>query len=184
MRQFARICTVASQSALEVETLHQVVLEMLGSDSPLDFDHALPLYSDALTDKQIESIQRLLEQKLVHLPGRHVPVVTPIPAVDEGQAPVLRVRFLGPYLKEHYDEGWYVDVPTDACWYFMTANERSAVDLCRYWNTPRNREYLESVRHEVGVERATLRLCLLRLRDSGIQIKKFGYKSDGIFEDL
>lgn len=175
---------MASEIASEIENLTHVVMDMLGDSSPLDFDHGLPLYSIALTEEQIESVRHGLEQKLIHNPGRAIPSVTVIPRLDEEQSPVLRVMFYDRYLKDRSEEDWYVDAPSEACWYFKTSNERSAVDLCRHWNTPSQRRYLESVRHEVGAERSTLRLCLRNLRDSGIQVTQFGYKSDGIFEDI
>ena len=175
---------MASEIALEVNTLHRAVMDMLGEDSPLDFDHALPLFSADLTHGQLNAIRDGLEQRLRYIPRGFVPVVTLIPAVDEWQAPSLRVRFFELYRKDKGDTEWYADFPSDTCWHFMTANERSASDLCSYWNTSRNREYLESVRPHIGAERDTLRLCLLRLRDSGLQITKFGYKCDGSEEDL
>ena len=175
---------MASEIALEIETLHQVVMDMLGDGDPLDFDHCLPLFSATLKEKQIESVRRGLEQKLVHMPGRAIPLVSVMPVAEEKQPPVLRVIFVARYLKDQSDKDWYVDIPTAACWHFKTASELSSSNLCRHWNEPHNRGYLESVRHEVKAERAALRLHLLNLRDSGIRVTQFGYKSDGIFEDL
>ena len=175
---------MASEITLEENTLYQVVMDMLGEDSPLAFDHGLPLYSADLTQGQVNTIRDGLERRLRYIPKGFVPVVTPIPAIDEGQAPSLRVRFFELYRKERDDTEWYADFPSATCWHFMTANERSASALCSHWNTSRNREYLESVRPNVGVERDTLRLHLLQLRDSGIRITKFGYKCDGFLEDL
>lgn len=175
---------MVSQIALEVEKLYEVVTDMLGKDSPFDFDHELPLYSAALTEGQVKTVQHGLERRLIDISSSAVPVVTVIPAVDGEQPPALKVRFFERYLKDKSGKDWYVDIPSPACWHFMTDDERSAVELCHHWNTPLHRDYLESVRFEVLAERDTLRLCLLHLRDSGIRVKKFGYKSDGNFEDL
>jgi hypothetical protein len=175
---------MSSEVALEIENLYQVVVDMLGSDRPVDFDHGLPLYSVECSERQIEEIRHGLEQKLARIHSSAVPVVTVLQAVEDGQAPVLRVRFFELYRKDQSGQNWYVDMPDEACWYFMTAEERSAVALCRYWNTPLNRGYLESVRFDIRAERSALRLRLLQLRDAGIQVTKFGYKSDGLFEDV
>lgn len=173
--------TVAS----EIEHLYQIVESMLGVDSPLDFDHALPLASAQFNEKQINNIQRGLEKKLADLSDKALPVVTVKAAFTEDEASQLRVRFFRRYLKEWVDPHWYSDVPDDGlCWYFQADTEQSAAGLCRHWNDPRNRDYLESVKFECRAERQALRRHLKQLRDSGIKATHFGRKSDGILEDL
>lgn len=175
---------MTSEVALEIDNLYEVVMDMLGRDRPVDFDHGLPLYSAECTEMQIEKIRHGLEQKLARIPSLAIPVVTVLSTVEDGEPPVLRVRFFERYKKDQSGQDWYVDIPDEACWYFMTENERSAVALCSHWNTPLHRRYLESVRFDRRAERDNLRLRLLQLRDTGIQVTKFSYKSDGILEDL
>lgn len=165
----------------EISNLLDVVEDQLGVDQPEGFTSGLPLFSNSLTENQIEEVRVRLQDLLVRPARGTVPVVTVFRPQDENQAAELKVTFLKSYVEEFSELGWFVDVEGDACWYFKAAEETSARKLACFFNLPENRRKLDTFRFESPTETSLLKHWLLQLRP-GIDVVKFGYKSGGLIE--
>lgn len=165
----------------EIQTLFDAVVDLLGSGHPEGFTGGLPLFSNSLTEEQIEEIRIGLQARLVEVADGTVPVVTVDRPQDEDQGAVLKVSFHKSYVEELSELDWFVDVQGDSCWYFKAADEKSARQLACFFNTPENRRQLEAFRSESRTETSLLKHWLRQLRP-GIVVVKFGYKSTGQME--
>lgn len=164
---------------VEVQTLFDAVERLLENDALEGFTKPLPLYSNALSPEEIEEIRLALQERLPSISRGSIAVVTQGRSQTKDQAGELLVHFLRRYSAEETSQGWFVDSVGESCWYFKTADEKSAHALERFFNQPENRRKLEALRFEVGVEVASLTLWLNTLRDAHIDVRKFGYKSTG-----
>ncbi|CAI8933388.1 hypothetical protein KKQ10_27185 [Pseudomonas sp. MG-9] len=86
------------------------------------------------------------------------------------------------YTVKEDNGNWVVDEQGEACWYFFVADRVSGEKLAGFFNEPSNKKSLEALRHEVGAEKATLKLWLHGLRDKGVAVTTFAYKGTGILE--
>ncbi|GFM90808.1 hypothetical protein [Pseudomonas cichorii] len=165
----------------EVQTLFEALTWMLEGGELEGVTKGLPLCG-SLTAEQTEEIRLRLQEKLSAVARGTVPVVVLARAQDEDQAGYFHVHFLKRYEAEETPLGWYVDVEGESCWYFKAADERCAHDLAQFFNQPEQRRKLDALRFHVGVEKSSLSLLLLGLRDAQIGVLKFGYKSAGQLE--
>ncbi|WJO30995.1 hypothetical protein [Pseudomonas monteilii] len=168
----------------EVQKLFNALMWMLEDGDLEGITKVLPLCSNTLTPEQTENIRHTLQERLPVIARGAVPVVSIGRAHDDDQAGDLHVHFLKRYLAEDTPQGWFVDAEGEPCWYFKVADERSAVNLAKFFNQPEYRRQLEALRFGVGVEESSLSLWLLGLRDSQVGVLKFGYKSTGQFQQV
>jgi hypothetical protein len=168
----------------EIQKLFDVVRDQLGSEHPEGFTTGLPMFSNTLTEEQTEEIRAGLQARLAVVADGAVPVVTVDRPQDENQAGQLKVNFLKGYAAELGENGWFVDIQGDACWYFKAADEYSAKKLANYFNLGKNRVKLDMHRPEVALEVSLVKTWLLHLRDADIAVTKVGYKSTGKFEEI
>lgn len=163
----------------EVQTLFNALDGLLEGGELEGVTKSLPLYSNELTQDQIEQIRLELQEKLLLISRGAVPVVTVGSPQTEDQAGELLVQFLRRYDAETTSGGCFVDAQGEACWYFKVADEFSGKSLAKYLNHPESRRKLEMVRFNFPVEVSSLHLLLLGLRDKQVSVLKFGYKSTG-----
>jgi hypothetical protein len=85
------------------------------------------------------------------------------------------------YLTDSKDGRWFVDAPFEDCWYFEASDEKSAKELAAFFNSPPNANKLRHLRHNIGIDEASLKLWLLGIRDQGISVTAFAHKGTGDF---
>lgn len=167
----------------EIQNLFNATVGLLEGDNPSEFETTLPLYSNSLCEADIETIRVGLQRKLVYISPDVIPVVsTDKPLGDEPGR--LKVAFKPKYVPDCVTSHWFVDINGEACWYFKVADKSAADELAGFFNLGDNRVKLEAISPEHPVEVDSLKLWLLILRDRGVQVLKYGYKSTGHFDHL